>query len=244
MSKISLVLCDWNGTIIEDSDEARIFRFVGSELLKRSLPSHPLRFIKLLRMLRGFEKLYKSDKEWEAGTIEQGYEAFRKKVVAGISVADLRKIGDSYAEEAYRRLDGRNLETIREIHREGKSTGILSIGYGYGIESILRKAGYADVFDFIRANGFQEEAGFIQEYRFTADKKRWLEQLIAEYQVSPDEVAYIGDSKRDEQCFEIVGHPLVAFFAPQQFKEYCAEKFGPRCVPQDAEELLSYLRHH
>ena len=243
MSSISLVLCDWNGTIIEDRDEARIFRFIGSEILKHSIPFHPLRFIDLLRVMRRFEKLYKPNEDWEAVTMEREYKAFSNKVVAGISVAGLRKIVDKYAEEAGKRLDGRILEAMSEIRGEVKTTGILSIGYGYGIKSILQKAGYADVFDFIQANEFEEEAGFIKQYRFSADKKRWLEQLIAEYQVSPDQVAYIGDSKRDDPCFEIVGHPLVAFLAPQQFKEHCAEKFGPRCIPEDVEGLLSYLRN-
>ena len=38
-------------------------------------------------------------------------------------------------------------------------------------------------------------------------------------------MAYIGDSEDDEGCFEMVGYPVVALLAPDDFKVKCAQKY-------------------
>jgi hydroxymethylpyrimidine pyrophosphatase-like HAD family hydrolase len=52
---------------------------------------------------------------------------------------------------------------------------------------------------------------------------------------------YIGDSEDDEGCFEIAGHPIVAFFATEELKERCASRYEA-FIPRDEKDLANYLR--
>ena len=53
-------------------------------------------------------------------------------------------------------------------------------------------------------------------------------------------MAYIGDSEDDEGCFEMVGYPVVAFFAPGEFKDKCSRKYGA-FVPDSESSLRNHL---
>jgi hydroxymethylpyrimidine pyrophosphatase-like HAD family hydrolase len=54
-------------------------------------------------------------------------------------------------------------------------------------------------------------------------------------------VAYLGDSEDDEGCFEIVGHPVAAFLAPDELKQRFALKYKA-FVPKDEKDLADYLK--
>ena len=109
---------------------------------------------------------------------------------------------------------------------------------------MLTVAGYRHCFDFCEADEFGTENGRVIEFGLNiyGNKPKLLLKLLAERQLDASRVAYIGDSEDDEGCFEIIGHPLVAFLAPNEFKEKCARKYGA-FVPDSESSLRNYLLH-
>jgi phosphoglycolate phosphatase-like HAD superfamily hydrolase len=134
------------------------------------------------------------------------------------------------------------LRPIRECHRAGKTTGIFSAGYGYGIEKILAVAGYTGCFDFIEADKLKANRG--EAIGFGLDiykrKPQFLLKLLKDKNLDAGRVAYLGDSEDDEGCFEIVGYPVMAFLATDELKQKFARKYKA-FVPQNEEDLVDYL---
>jgi len=48
------------------------------------------------------------------------------------------------------------LRPVAECHRSGITTGVLSAGFSYGIQMILKSVRYGDCFDFYKANILKE----------------------------------------------------------------------------------------
>ena len=135
------------------------------------------------------------------------------------------------------------LRPIAERHRAGTTTGILSAGYNYGIQMILKSAGYGDCFDFYEANLLAENddkaTGFT--LKIYKNKAELLLRLLKDRELDPKRTAYLGDSLDDAGCFEVIGHPIVSFLTPEGLKQTFAQKYGA-FIPQDEADLARYLQ--
>jgi phosphoserine phosphatase len=221
MPRSEIIVSDWNGTLIEDRDETLIAEFVGRGLIKDSLPFHPVRFLRMIRAKRQLKALSRGV-ELSAGlypleTVKQMHRTCNR-VIQGVEIDSITRLVNLYAAAASKRLEERILRPIKEMHRQGKKAGILSVGYGYGIARILSAGGYGEVFDFIEANGLKTNGSRVSEISFRIGKSRWLTELLSHLGLSPDKTIYIGDAPPDEPCFEIVGYPVVSFLATDDFK--------------------------
>jgi phosphoserine phosphatase len=245
MSKSEIIISDWNGTLIEDKDETPIVEFIGRELLKDSALLHPRRFLRLIMAKRQLEVLSRkvdlSTGLYPLEIVKQMHQICNR-VIQGVEIDSIIKRVNLYAPHASKRLEGRILRPIEEIHRRGKKTGILSVGYDYGIARILSAGGYREVFDFIEANGLETNGSRVSKLSFRIGKSSWLTELLSRLSVSPEKTIYIGDANPDEPCFEVVGYPIVSFLATNAFKQHCAHKFGEQCVPETEADLRKYLQ--
>jgi phosphoserine phosphatase len=140
--------------------------------------------------------------------------------------------------ETQSRLDFRLLRLVKGFHGAGRTTGILSAGYRYGIERVLTVAGYRHHFDFCEADEFRCEDGRVIEFGLNiyGKKRQLLHKLLAERHLDAARVAYIGDSEDDEGCLETVGYPIAAFLAPDDFKLKCVQKY--QAFAADSEDAL------
>jgi len=242
---IEALISDWNGTLIEYRTEMRALERVGVDAFRASIPFRPFRAVRILKargQLRAIRRQAGSDTDFHF--IKDMFGVFNRKVVSGVPTSVVQASFDRYAKsgETQSRLDLRLLRIIKECHEAGKTTGILSAGYRYGIEKVLTVAGYRQCFDFCEADEFRTEKGKVIEFGLSIyrNKPRLLRELLAEQHLRAAQVAYIGDSEDDEGCFEMVGCPLVAFFAPDEFKDRCSRKYGA-FVPDSDNSLRDHL---
>ena len=244
---VDALICDWNGTIIEYRNERPILENVAVGVFKESFPFHPFRMVRILKARRALETSYRElQHKAEADSVRELFRIYNTRIVNGTPVSIIRNSIDKYATrpDVQAALDLRILRIIKECHNAGKTTGILSAGYRYGIEKILTAAGYYKFLDFCVADNIEEDNGKAIEFRldiFTRKADR-LQDLLNERSLDAKRVAYLGDSDGDEGCFEIVGHPVLALLAPEEFKVLYAKKYGA-FVPKDEADLLNYLIH-
>jgi phosphoserine phosphatase len=241
------LISDWNGTLIEYRTEMPALECVGVDAFRASIPFHPLRVLRILKARAQLRALRRQGRpETDFDFIKEMFGVFNQMVVSGLPTSVVHDSFERYANKAetQSRLDLRLLRLVKEFHEAGKTTGILSAGYRYGIERVLTVAGYRHCFDFCEADEFGTENGRVIEFGLNiyGNKPKLLLKLLAERHLEASRVAYIGDSEDDEGCFEIVGHPLVAFLAPSEFKEKCARKYGA-FVPDSESSLRNYLLH-
>ena len=81
----------------------------------------------------------------------------------------------------------------------------------------------------IVANGFDiGEDGLTTGFNFhiAENKADLLLELLETNGVDPAEVMYIGDSLADAGCFQVVGYPVVSFFADHDRRERFVRRFG------------------
>jgi phosphoglycolate phosphatase-like HAD superfamily hydrolase len=239
------LISDWNGTLIQYRTEMPALERVGVEAFRASIPLHPLRALRILKargQLHAIRRQGRPDTDFDF--IKDMFGVFNQMVVSGLptSVVEASFEGYSRSAETQSRLDLRLLKLIKESHEAGKTTGILSAGYRHGIERVLTVAGYRQCFDFCEADEFRTEDGRVIEFGLNIyrNKPRLLHRLLAERHLQAAQVAYIGDSEDDEGCFEIVGYPVVAFFAPDEFKNSCSRKYGA-FVSDGESSLRDYL---
>jgi phosphoglycolate phosphatase-like HAD superfamily hydrolase len=239
------LITDWNGTLIRYRTEMSALERVGVDAFWASVPFHPLRVLRILKargQLRAIRRQGRPDTDFEF--IKDMFGVFNRKVVSGMPTSVVQTSFDRYAKsgETQSRLDLRLLRIIKESHEAGKTTGILSAGYRYGIERALTVAGYRHCFDFCEADEFRTEKGKVIEFGLNIyrNKPKLLNRLLRERHLEPARVAYVGDSEDDEGCFEIVGYPVVAFFAPDDFKNSCHRKYGA-FVPDSEGSLRDHL---
>jgi phosphoserine phosphatase len=244
---VDALICDWNGTLIEYRNERPILENVAVDVFKESFPFHPFRMVRILKARRALETSYSElQHHTEADSVRELFRIYNKRIVNGTPVSIIRNSIDKYATrpDVQAALDLRILRTIKEFRNAGKMTGILSAGYGYGIERILTVAGYYKFFDFCVADNIEEDNGKAIEFRldiFTRKADQLL-KLLNERSMDANRIAYLGDSEGDEGCFEIVGHPVLALLAPEELKYTYAKKYGA-FVPNDEADLLNYLKH-
>jgi phosphoglycolate phosphatase-like HAD superfamily hydrolase len=214
-------------------------------MFKASFPFHPLRMARILKARRELEELYiKARGNAETDFIRELFRIYNERIIEGIPVSLVLRSIEKYARkrQTQDKLEHRVLRPVRECHQAGKTTGIFSAGYGYGIEKILSAAGYAKSFDFIEADKLKENRG--EAIAFGLDiykrKPQFLLKLLQEKKIDPKRVAYLGDSEDDGGCFEIVGYPVAAFLTPDELKQRFALKYNA-FVPKDEKDLANYL---
>jgi phosphoglycolate phosphatase-like HAD superfamily hydrolase len=240
------IISDWNGTIVGYPDEKPILRSIARGIFRASVPFHPMRIVTILRAQRELESLYaEGRREGDFDYIREMFRVFNGRIVAGVPVALIRRLVDRYAAEpgTQGEIDLRVLRPIRGAHQAGKVTGIFSAGYRYGIERILKAAGFHQDFDFYEADDLEEKNGraigfVLNIYR---NKPRLLADLLRRSGLDVDRVAYLGDSEDDEGCFEMVKHPIVPFLASEEVKERYARKHRA-FVPESERELADFIR--
>ena len=240
------VICDWNGTVIGYRDEKPILERVARDWFKASFPFHPFRISCILRARRKLETLYKEGRrEGEFDYVREMFKIYNERIIKDLPASFIRRSVDKYARErqTQAKLDYRILRPVRECHQAGKTTGILSAGYKYGIERILVAAGYHEHFDFYEADILSEDRGRALGFGLNIyqNKPRLLLKLLSDKNMDASGVAFVGDSEDDEGCFGIVGYPVVAFLAPEELKERYAREYGA-FVPKDEKDLANYLR--
>ena len=240
-----VIICDWNGTLIEYRDERPVLETTARDMFKSSFPFHPLRMARILKARRELEELYTKGRG-KAGTdfIRELFRIYNERIIKGVPASWVLSSIEGYARkpQTQAKLEHRMLRPIRVCHRAGKMTGIFSAGYGHGIERILAVAGYAACFDFIEADKLKENKGKAVEFGLNIYKRKppLLLKLLQEKNIDASKVAYLGDSEDDEGCFEIVGYPVVAFLATDELKQKCALKYKA-FVPRDEKDLTNFL---
>jgi phosphoglycolate phosphatase-like HAD superfamily hydrolase len=241
------LISDWNGTLIEYRTEMPALERVGVDAFRASIPFHPLRVLSILKARAQLRALRRQGRpETDFDFIKEMFGVFNQMVVSGLPTSVVHESFERYADnaETQSRLDLRLLRLIKELHEAGKTTGILSAGYRYGIERVLTVAGYRHCFDFCEADELRGEDGRVIEFGLNiyGNKPRLLLKLLNEKNLEAGRTAYVGDSEDDEGCFEIVGYPLVAFLAPSEFKDKCTRQYGA-FVPDSESSLRDYLLH-
>jgi phosphoglycolate phosphatase-like HAD superfamily hydrolase len=241
-----VIICDWNGTLIEYPDERPVLENTARDVFKASFPFHHLRMARIFRARRELEELYKKGRSnAEADFIRALFRVYNERIIEGVPVPVILRSIEKYARkrQTQAKLEYRVLRPIRECHQAGKTTGIFSAGYGYGIEKILAAAGYAECFDFIEADKLKANRGEAIGFGLDIYKKKpqFLLKLLKDRNIDASRVAYLGDNEDEEGCFEIVGYPVVAFLAPDELKQRFAQKYKA-FVPKDEKDLANYLK--
>jgi phosphoglycolate phosphatase-like HAD superfamily hydrolase len=243
---IDTIICDWNGTLIEYPDERPVLEGIARDVFRASFPFHPFRMARILKARRELEELYiRGRSNAEADFIRALFRIYNERIIEGVPVSVILRSIEKYARkpQTQAKLEHRVLRPIRECHQAGKTTGIFSAGYGYGIERILAVAGYADCFDFIEADKLKENRGEATGFGLDIYKRKpeFLLKLLQDKNLDANKTAYMGDSEDDEGCFEIVGYPVAAFLAPDELKQRFAQKYKA-FVPEDEKDLADFLR--
>jgi len=241
------VICDWNGTLIAYRTERPILEGVAVDVFKASIPFHPFRMARILKARRELETLYREGRrDAELDFVREMFRIYNERIINGVPVSIIRRSIDKHANEqqTQAKLDHRILRPIKECHQAGKTTGIFSAGYKYGIERILAVAGYDRYFDFYEADQLREDDGRAVEFALDIYKRKptLLLELLRDRGIDASRVAYLGDSEDDEGCFKIVGYPVLAFLAPEELKESYAQKYNA-FVPANEKDLVNYLTH-
>jgi phosphoglycolate phosphatase-like HAD superfamily hydrolase len=243
----SAIICDWNGTLFEDVDEEAIVKAIIVDLAKSYLPSHPFKFARLIKTKNELEILNRQRIQGGGNDrLVAELQSYSEQLIKGVPMSMVRRLVDKYAHrrDVQNKLMLKVLRPVAERHKAGITTGILSAGYSYGIQMILKTAGYGECFDFYQANSLTETAdratGFtISIYKNKADL---LLKLIKDMDLDPQKTAYLGDTLDDAGCFEVIGHPIVSFLTPEALKLKFALEYGA-FIPKDESDLAAYLKN-
>jgi len=240
------IICDWNGTITKDQDEKPILESIAVDLFKASIPWHPMRMVHILKARQELEALHSEKRrDSEFDFIIEMFWLYNTKIINGVPTSVIERSVKKYADKQHTldKLDYRVLRPVDESHRRGKATGILSAGYRYGIQMILKAAGYDVSFDFCEANLLQERGGRVIgiDLNIYRNKVQLLMELLRERDIDEKRVMYLGDGEDDADCLEIVGHPIVAFHASDELKQRYARKYKA-FIPRTEEDLARYFQ--
>ncbi len=239
------IICDWNGTLIEYRDERPILESIAVDIFKASFPFHPRRMARILSAKKELELLHNAIYSEEGPDfVTEIFRVYNGKIIKDVPVSIIQRAVENYArkQKTINKLDYKILRPVKKSHDEGKTTGIFSAGYGYGITNILKAAGYLNLFDFCEADKLIHNGGRAIEIGRNIYKKKakLLPDLLERKKIDAGITAYIGDNQDDEGCFEIVGYPIVSFSAPDEQKELCARKYKA-FIPETEMDLQKYL---
>ena len=218
---------------------------IASDIFRASIPLHIIKVARILLARGRLKELYEEKRrDDEFDYVIEMFKIFNDKMIRGTSVEFINDSVERYANkpQTLAKLDQRVLEAVRGIHQARKTTGIVSAGYMDGIIRILRAAGCTDCFDFCEGDTLKSEGNRAVGFELKPYKRKHevLARLLRERNLDVSTVAYMGDSDDDEGCFQIVGHPIVSFFAPDDLKQKYAQSFRA-FVPKNETELMAYL---
>jgi phosphoglycolate phosphatase-like HAD superfamily hydrolase len=243
----SAIICDWNGTLYEDVDEEAIVKAIIVDLAKSYIPSHPFKFARLIKTKNELEILNRKRNQGLGNDrIVEVLQAYSEKLIKGVPMSLIRRLVEKYSNrrDVQDKVVFKVLRPVAERHRSGITTGILSAGYSYGIQMILKSAGYVDCFDFYKANILTETEdkaiGFtLSIYK---NKAELLLKILKDRDLDPKNTAYLGDALEDVGCFEVIGHPIVSFLTPEVLKHKFAQEYRA-FIPKDESDLARYLKN-
>lgn len=243
---VDVIICDWNGTLIEYRDEKPVLENTARDVFRASFPFHPFKMMRILRARRELERLYlRAQRGNEFDFIREMFKVYNERIIGGTPVTTILRSIEHYAfkPQTLAKLDRRVLQPVRERHQAGKTAGIFSAGYGHGIERILAAAGYDKDFDFIEADVLKQNSGRAIGFGLDIYKKKapLLEKLLRDRNIDAGKVAYLGDNEDETGCFEMVKYPIVAFIATDELKQKFARAYKA-FVPQDEKDLANYLK--
>jgi len=237
---LRLVVCDWNGTLLREKLEETFFlglcRRAVVRAIKRFQVGRLLRI--MLAGLRGYVE-YRGARRSPSRVphhITRVVELLNPLVFRGLSRRELDDYTHAYARRAQPMLDPRLVAPL-EIARErfDLPVGVISSGCRSGIEATMAMAGYG--VDFICANDFWWDGDKTGGFRFnlTDNKRELLDLVLAEHDVDPADVMYIGDGPLDAECFGRIGWPVVSFFASHHHRARFAREYGAFAPTTQAE---------
>jgi phosphoserine phosphatase len=243
----SAIICDWNGTLYEDVDEEAIVKAIIVDLAKSYIPSHPFKFARLIKTKNELEILNRKRNQGLGNDrLVEVLHAYSEKLIKGVPMSLVRRLVEKYSNrrDVQDKVVFKVLRPVAERHRSGITTGILSAGYSYGIQMILKSAGYVDCFDFYKANILTETEdkaiGFtLSIYK---NKAELLLKILKDRDLDPKNTAYLGDALEDVGCFEVIGHPIVSFLTPEVLKHKFAQEYRA-FIPKDESDLARYLKN-
>ena len=203
----------------------------------------------VVKLVRTKSKLEKRLRQYYDGErhLREVYEPFNENVLRGRAVNFVNGVIDEYARESADKVDERVLKPIQTVHKDGKSTAILSVSYDYSIRRILDEAGYPGVFDDIVANTLKTDGDRVIGLTLEIYKRKpaMLRTKFFERKgFRENDTLYLGDSEDDEPIAEILvpGNFIVSFLALDDFKERLASKHKA-FIPENEEDLLKYLQY-
>ncbi len=228
---LQLVVCDWNGTLLREKLEETFFLGLCRRAVVRAITHvQPRKLFRImLAGLRGFREyraaLRRPDRV--PHHITRVVEMLDPLVFRGLKQEELDNYTQFYAKRAQPMLDARMLAPL-QLARERFSlpVGVISSGCRTGIEATMSMANYHA--DFICANDFWWDGNRTGGFRFnlTDNKRLLLDMALAEHEVDPADVMYIGDGPLDAECFGRVGWPVVSFFASHRHRARFARDYG------------------
>jgi FMN phosphatase YigB (HAD superfamily) len=243
---IRMIVCDWNGTLFHDTLEEAFFAGLCWRVYWRAA-----RHGDIMRMgemtLLGAQCywLYFMARLNPARTLEyigKVVDLVNPRVIHGLPRSELESHTHHYARRVAHKLDRRVLDPLRKFRQEtGVPVGVISSGCRVGVEAALEEAHYP--LDFIMANEFRLNGDVCEafEFAFSDNKAAVLAELLKRRGVNPREVMYIGDSEQDEECFRLVGMPVVSLLARESMKERFFRKHEA-FVPLDQAAFDRHLR--
>jgi phosphoglycolate phosphatase-like HAD superfamily hydrolase len=241
------IIGDWNGTLYEDIGEEAIVKAIIVDLAKGYISSHPFKFTRLLKTKNELETLRrKRNQGLENESLIEILQAYSEKVIKGVPMSLVRHLVEKYSNrrDVQDKVVFKVLRPVSERHRSGIITGILLAGYSYGIQMILKSAGYVDSFDFYKANILTETENKAIGFTLSIykNKAELLLKILKDMYLDPEKTAYLGDALEDVGCFEAIGHPIVSFLTPEVLKHQFAQKYGA-FIPHDESDLARYLKN-
>ena len=94
----SAIICDWNGTLYKDIDEEAIVKAMIVDLAKRYIPSHPCKFVHLLKIKKELETLRrKRNQGLENGRLVEMLQSDSEKVIKGVPMSLVRRLVEKYS---------------------------------------------------------------------------------------------------------------------------------------------------
>ena len=243
---LRLILCDWNGTIFRDTLEETFFFGLCRRAMLGAIARADVR--KVARLLAAGRRCWREYRLARRRPddvplhIARIVEMLNADVFRGLTRADLASYARSYARQIQPRIDRRLLGPLRAASdARAVPIGVVSAGCRQGIEAALAAAGAP--FDFVVANDFRWNGDVTAGFEFTIsdNKRKVLEWVLETHGVGADEVMDVGDSPQDEQCFRMVGVPVVSFYAAAAHRRRFARDCGA-LVPADQEAFEDILR--
>jgi phosphoglycolate phosphatase-like HAD superfamily hydrolase len=244
------IVSDWNGTLTSTSEEAlnkRIGYTAFGDTKREVYHGHVEKLPALGKLIVAKILTERNLRDYKRGKrhLRDVYKAFNFGL-RGQSAEYINRIVDEFASQTSGLVDERILRPIKDVHLQGKFTGILSVAYERIIKRSLEEAGYPDVFDDIVANTLQTDGDKVIGLTLEIYERK-PEVLRTEFfekgGLRENDTLYLGDSEDDEPIAEILipGNFIVPFLATDEFKQRVSSKHKA-FVPENEEDLLKYLK--